>query len=101
MYPLSLSLSLSLSLYLSISFSLSLSPPFSSQGGGQLALLFSGQLPPGPKWLSFISQTRPEYVHQVEAIENNAVALTTIIPSKSSKTPHIQCTMYCLVGMVL
>ena len=61
------------------------------QGGGQLALLFSGQLPPGPKWLSFISQTRPEYVHQVEAIENNAIALTTIIPSESHDL-HCICT---------
>lgn len=50
------------------------------EGGGKLALLFSGQLPPGPKWLSFISQQRAEYVHQVEALQENVQALSAIIP---------------------
>lgn len=50
------------------------------EGGGPLALLFGGQLPRGPKWLSFISQQRPEYIHQVEALEENQMALSTMIP---------------------
>ena len=52
------------------------------QGGGKLALLFGRQLPQGPYWLSFISQQRPEYVHQIEALQENAMALTAIIPSE-------------------
>lgn len=56
--------------------------PSFPQGGGQLALLFGGQLPRGPKWLSFISQQRPEYIHQVQALEENFMALSTMIPSK-------------------
>ena len=39
-------------------------------------------MPGGPKWLSFVSQQRPEYVHQVEALEQNQMALSTIIPSE-------------------
>ncbi|XP_064396525.1 uncharacterized protein LOC135343497 [Halichondria panicea] len=59
--------------------------PFPAQspleGGGQLALLFSGELPPGSKWLSFISQARPAYMHQVEAVQgHDPMALTAIIP---------------------
>lgn len=62
-------------------------PPssFPPQGGGQLALLFGGELPRGPKWLSFVSQQRPEYIHQVQALEENLMALSTIIPSEYTK----------------
>ena len=52
-----------------------------TQGGGTLALVFSGHLPPGKKWVSFTSTQHDEYTVVSEAYEENPMALTTIIPS--------------------
>jgi len=60
--------------------SLSLSPPLSpSQGGGQMVLVFYNELPPGNKFVMFLSRQRNKHI-TVETTQGNSMVLYALIP---------------------